>query len=1456
MSRKLALVVAPLLGLTLFALLLAAPSRVRGASPGQRVAPITHEVKAPASPTAPDGAPTTFLSQGFEGAVFAPEGWQVITLNQKVTATWQALTGAEYAHSGQRGAVVLGDVEEQDEKLLTSPVLVPDGDVEVAFWAKVPDVGAFSSFADDVELWLVRGEPDFDSVNGDDYRLKRRFIGSQIVEDGVWTEIRHSLSLYHGEIVRLAWRYVAQDAGDFYLDDVRVERLEPLFDPPHNYVAAPYKIELGQWMTYVLVISNTGSLTGTEVRIADTYPGGVSHVAGTAQVASIGAGVVAETYVDVSDHLEWTGIIPTATGLLITIPVRVVGDPGLLLNNSVEIIDPDMVDVVLLEAETRIQPPGTLFYYESFNQGAGEAWQGGDAWKWGTPLDPLNGPHSWPGAWGVDLSDVYSESVLHVLTGTLDLTLVPLTKTVFLQWWEWFEEGSQGSGTPDTASLAINGETVYEIFLDRAAWTEHELDITPYAGQEIELTWSLTTSGSDPTTGYWYVDDVAVHVYAPVAGFEGSWKRVDRTKVAPGGQLTYTFYITNSGHAASTQGYMRDELPAEMFVNAVTLVGQGVVTYGLDFVEWRTTDSAAMGVGQDATIFVVVDVTPTLDCGETFASVTAVAETGGRTEAPLQAPAVSVYPGDVHYVGLFDDDDGGGLASGRVDPYGTAGPGGWEWGQAAPDGYGPAWENQPAHSLPGLWGTYLEGNVPSIAGVYTLTLPALDLSAALSLPLALQWWEWYQADDEDHAGVVWVSSSLAPSPVEVYRVQGEQGVGWYHHSVDLSAFAGHDDVHVQFVYSTDGDEQSGPGWYVDSVMLHDDCPRFLVRPGDQAQTACRGVPAVYRLEMFNWDIVSTPVYLIWDFPWMVEVSPSELTLPPAATEPVTVTVNVPGFGYDPVYPINVKTVIERSPTDIEVVTVRITTTATITAHWQEMAPLPAPRAFHAVVAHGDALYAIGGSSDVTGDLPVSTAYRYDPASDAWSEVAGMPFPLSHIDGAVVNGEIYVPGGQMTGGDYTNTTLVYDPQQDSWRTISASAGELPPAAGYEAVAYDGNLLRLGGYLSSGAATAQVRALDPDSGAWSAMPAMQDPRADFGSGVEGGEIYVAGGLADAVPVTTTEVYDGGSWTYAAAVPTAGSLDRWTHLADAMLDGQFYLIGGERSDATLDHSASYSPTLNAWTIPPDLPPLIQPRRSLGADVVAGAIYAVGGRDATGLHATNERLVFCPICKDLFSVSFDYTWNPDDNPTEPDRIVDGQVVTFTASYEPPTATRPIEFVWNWDDGSPWTYGQEVTHVFTSANPYRATTDDYLVVVTGSNCSGLRLAGDWVAVHSVPLYTSSLDFSPIKDGLPGDTVNHIVNVFNRGTRTDSYNVEVSEDYQWPTTLFLPSDGLIPDLPPGESPGLAWVQVQIPTDTQKGGSDSFTLTVTPHEYPDQFRQIVLTTGYFWMAYLPLLVKAP
>ena len=55
---------------------------------------------------------------------------------------------------------------------------------------------------------------------------------------------------------------------------------------------------------------------------------------------------------------------------------------------------------------------------------------------------------------------------------------------------------------------------------------------------------------------------------------------------------------------------------------------------------------------------------------------------------------------------------------------------------------------------------------------------------------------------------------------------------------------------------------------------------------------------------------------------------------------------------------------------------------------------------------------------------------YDPATDAWTVLAPMPDPTNGAAGAVINGLLYVIGGNTGSGD-TNAVSVYDPATDSW-----------------------------------------------------------------------------------------------------------------------------------------------------------------------------------------------------------------------------------------------------------------------------------------------------------------------------------------------------------------------------------------------------------------------------------------
>ena len=206
----------------------------------------------------------------------------------------------------------------------------------------------------------------------------------------------------------------------------------------------------------------------------------------------------------------------------------------------------------------------------------------------------------------------------------------------------------------------------------------------------------------------------------------------------------------------------------------------------------------------------------------------------------------------------------------------------------------------------------------------------------------------------------------------------------------------------------------------------------------------------------------------------------------------------------------------------------------IGAAWEVMAPLPAGRVFNAVVADGNGyVYVIGGSSDAGGSIATDTNYRYDTATNTWSNMAPLPQALQSIDGAVIANKIYIPGASNTA-----TTFVYDIATDSWSSIPANGGYTAREQ-YQVVAIANNLYVLGGIIGRANSTAEVWILDTQTEIWSAGVPMQKSRTSFSAAAIKGKIYVAGGVLfpGFEPDMTTEVFDGISWSYIAAVPNGG-------------------------------------------------------------------------------------------------------------------------------------------------------------------------------------------------------------------------------------------------------------------------------------------------------------------------------
>ena len=111
--------------------------------------------------------------------------------------------------------------------------------------------------------------------------------------------------------------------------------------------------------------------------------------------------------------------------------------------------------------------------------------------------------------------------------------------------------------------------------------------------------------------------------------------------------------------------------------------------------------------------------------------------------------------------------------------------------------------------------------------------------------------------------------------------------------------------------------------------------------------------------------------------------------------------------------------------------------------WEPLAPIPEPRGHISAVTLNDRVYAIGGMHGHHVDArDLTWVHAYDPANDTWTELAPLPGRRSHLEAStfVDNGRIYVLGGKNysdhpffreRGLPYMS---VYDPGTDTWTDL--------------------------------------------------------------------------------------------------------------------------------------------------------------------------------------------------------------------------------------------------------------------------------------------------------------------------------------------------------------------------------------------------------------------------------------
>jgi len=283
--------------------------------------------------------------------------------------------------------------------------------------------------------------------------------------------------------------------------------------------------------------------------------------------------------------------------------------------------------------------------------------------------------------------------------------------------------------------------------------------------------------------------------------------------------------------------------------------------------------------------------------------------------------------------------------------------------------------------------------------------------------------------------------------------------------------------------------------------------------------------------------------------------------------------------------------------------------------WQQMPSLETARSHCPTVAYKGKLYGFGGGGP--NFKSQNTTVIYDPESDSWSYGSNMPTLRSGSVAQLVGDRIYVIGGgfkQENGTfKFLRTTEIYDPISDSWES---GPDMLQPHDFPGGILHDNYIYILGGHhpdaVVAGPQTDPgfdfCERLNLASGEWEQIASLPTPRFALTAVVIDNKIVTMGGVAFRPEgfnnFDHTEVYDpaSNSWTHGEITLP------WTSAGQGscMVDDQLFIFGGYSGDGIGNHAACYDTQTKKWAI---LPPMPNTLAAMGVCTIGRSIYLLGG-------------------------------------------------------------------------------------------------------------------------------------------------------------------------------------------------------------------------------------------------------
>ena len=230
----------------------------------------------------------------------------------------------------------------------------------------------------------------------------------------------------------------------------------------------------------------------------------------------------------------------------------------------------------------------------------------------------------------------------------------------------------------------------------------------------------------------------------------------------------------------------------------------------------------------------------------------------------------------------------------------------------------------------------------------------------------------------------------------------------------------------------------------------------------------------------------------------------------------------------------------------------------------------------------------------------------------WSIGPNMTQSRESVGGAVVNGKLYVIGGEDSSENILNIVEVFDPKQQSWSQGYALSCGGRESICYALVAYKNSIYIFGGKNEYDNVVNTIVKYIPLTGSCSVVANMSIARRHLGAVLLGDYIYLFGGEdSNENILNTIEVFN----------PNSNSVQLLNPMPEARsefgiveVQGDVYIIGGVPSSGGSTSSVMiYSPDKSSWQTGVPMP---VSNRSMGVQKVGDYIYAICGLYADGVY------------------------------------------------------------------------------------------------------------------------------------------------------------------------------------------------------------------------------------------------